>query len=124
MPQDRDTLPRIEHKIYELSVGETHRAQEAMCALRTTQEAEHDFVKYVDGVLRPMGYRLVGALAPGDEQAAAVAGFDLATAWRGDTTCTSMTSRRDAMLGVTASAEPSSTGCSRRDDGSDAASCT
>ncbi len=65
----------MKHQIHELSVGETHLAHQAMRALRTAPEAEHDFVNYVDDVLRPMGYRLVGAFAAGEEWAAAVAGF-------------------------------------------------
>jgi GNAT superfamily N-acetyltransferase len=63
------------HEIRELTVGETHLAHEAMRALRAAQEAEHEFVKYVDGLLRPAGYRLVGTFTPSGESAAAVAGF-------------------------------------------------
>ena len=62
-------------EIRELPAGETHVAHQAMRALRTAQEAEHEFVEHVDGVLRPTGYRLVGAFASGREQAVAVAGF-------------------------------------------------
>src|SRR5271163_2515019 len=62
-------------EIRELSVGETHLAHEAMRALRAGQEAEHEFVEYVDGVLRPTGYRLVGAFTASGGPAAAVAGF-------------------------------------------------
>jgi GNAT superfamily N-acetyltransferase len=65
----------MKHEIHELPVGETHLAHEAMRALRTAQEAEHEFVEYVDGTLRPMGYRLVAAFTPGEGPAAAVAGF-------------------------------------------------
>jgi len=65
----------MKREIRELPVGETHLAHEAMRALRAAQEAEHEFVKYVDGVLRPTGYRLVGTFSPSGESAAAVAGF-------------------------------------------------
>jgi GNAT superfamily N-acetyltransferase len=65
----------MKHQIHELSVGETHLAHDAVRALRTAHEEERDFVEYVDGVLRPIGYRLVGAFVPGEERAAAVAGF-------------------------------------------------
>jgi GNAT superfamily N-acetyltransferase len=65
----------MKHEVHELPVGETHLAHEAMRALRAAYEAEHEFVEYVDGVLRPMGYRLVAAFTPGGEPAAAVAGF-------------------------------------------------
>lgn len=64
-----------ETQIRELPVGETHLAHEAIRALRTAQESEQAFVKHVDGVMRATGYRMVGALAPGREQAVAVAGF-------------------------------------------------
>lgn len=60
-------------EIRELALGETRLADQAMHALRG--EREQPFAEYVDGVLRPAGYRLVGAFVPGREQAAAVAGF-------------------------------------------------
>lgn len=59
----------------EILTGETHLAHQAMLALRTTYESEQGFVEYVDGVLRPAGYRLLGAFSPGREPAGAVAGF-------------------------------------------------
>jgi GNAT superfamily N-acetyltransferase len=62
-------------EIRELPVGETHRAHKAMAALRPAYENERGFAEHVDGVLRPGGYRLIGALLPGREQAVAVAGF-------------------------------------------------
>jgi len=65
----------MKHEIRELPAGETHLAHQAMRALRTAQEVEHEFVEHVDGVLRTTGYRLVGAFAPDREQAVAVAGF-------------------------------------------------
>jgi len=65
MTQKRDT------QIRELPDGESHLAHEAMRALRPAQQDEQEFVNYVDGVLRPTGYRLIGAFAPEREQAAA-----------------------------------------------------
>ena len=65
----------MKHEVHELSVGETHLAADAMRALRAAHGAEREFVKYVDGVLRPTGYRLVAAFIPGGKPAAAVAGF-------------------------------------------------
>jgi GNAT superfamily N-acetyltransferase len=62
-------------EIRELQAGETHRAHEAMRALRTTWTSEREFVEHVDGTLRPAGYRLVGAVVSDREQAVAVAGF-------------------------------------------------
>jgi GNAT superfamily N-acetyltransferase len=62
-------------EIRELSVGETHLAHQAMRALRTAYESEQEFVEHVDGVLRPVGYRLVAAFVSDQEQAVAVAGF-------------------------------------------------
>jgi len=59
----------------ELLTGETHLAHQAMRALRTTYESDERFVEYVDGVLRPAGYRLLGAFSPDRESAVAVAGF-------------------------------------------------
>jgi hypothetical protein len=46
-----------------------------MRVLRTAYEREQEFVEQVDGVLRPAGYRLVGAFVSDREQAVAVAGF-------------------------------------------------
>lgn len=62
-------------QIRELTAGETHLAHQAMRALRTAYESEREFVEHVDGVLRPAGYRLVGAFVSDREQAVAVAGF-------------------------------------------------
>lgn len=62
-------------QIRELQAGETRRAHEAMRALRTTWKREREFVEHVDGVLRPAGYRLIGAVVSDREQALAVAGF-------------------------------------------------
>ncbi len=62
-------------QIREILTGETHLAHQAMRALRTTYEGEQEFVEYVDGVLRPAGYRLLGAFSSDREPAGAVAGF-------------------------------------------------
>ncbi len=59
----------------ELLTGETHLAHQAMRSLRTTYKSEQEFVEYVDGVLRPAGYRLLGAFLPDRESTSAVAGF-------------------------------------------------
>ena len=47
----------------------------AMNALRTDLADEEEFVRRVDDVQRPEGYRLVGAFDGDSEHAAAVAGF-------------------------------------------------
>ena len=57
------------------AAGETRFAHRAMRELRTGYEDEREFVEHVDGVLRPAGYRLVGAFAGDQEWAVAVAGF-------------------------------------------------
>jgi GNAT superfamily N-acetyltransferase len=62
-------------QIRELHAGETRLAHQAMLALRTVYEDEQRFVEHVDRVLRPAGYRLIGAFLPDREQAIAVAGF-------------------------------------------------
>jgi GNAT superfamily N-acetyltransferase len=62
-------------QIRELPAGETHLAHQAMCELRAAYRNEPQFVEHVDGVLRPGGYRLVGAFVSDREQAVAVAGF-------------------------------------------------
>lgn len=64
--------------IHEVPVGETHLAHEAMRALRPAYESEARFVEYVDGVLRPASYRLIGAFLSEREQAVAVSGFHVA----------------------------------------------
>jgi GNAT superfamily N-acetyltransferase len=46
-----------------------------MSALRTSLTSDREFAEHVDGVLRPTGYRLIGAVLSGREQAVAVAGF-------------------------------------------------
>lgn len=64
-----------ERQIRELPAGDTRLAHDAMRALRTNYEDERRFVEHVDEVLRPGGYRLLGAFVPGEEHAVAVAGF-------------------------------------------------
>jgi GNAT superfamily N-acetyltransferase len=61
-------------EVRELLAGETHRAHQAM-QVRIALEQEHEFAEHVDGVLRPAGYRLVGAFVLDRAQAVAVAGF-------------------------------------------------
>ena len=62
----------------EIEPGETRLAFAAMRALRTHLADEASFVRRVDEVQRPEGYRLLGAFDEGEELAAAVAGFRLA----------------------------------------------
>lgn len=61
--------------VRELAAGETGRAYQAMLELRSGLGSEADFVERIDHIQRPEGYRLIAAVAPGEEQAAAVAGF-------------------------------------------------
>jgi GNAT superfamily N-acetyltransferase len=67
-----DTTDR---QIHELHAGDTRLAHRAMRALRAAHESEQRFVEHVDEVLRPGGYRLLGAFVSGEEQALAAAGF-------------------------------------------------
>jgi GNAT superfamily N-acetyltransferase len=62
-------------QIRELTMGETHLAHHAMSVLRTSYDHQEQFVEHVDHVLRPAGYRLLGAFSSDDERAVAVAGF-------------------------------------------------
>jgi GNAT superfamily N-acetyltransferase len=62
-------------EIRELPIGQTHLAHQAMRSLRTAYVSEREFVEYVDGVLRPAEYRLVGVLTAGRPYAVAIAGF-------------------------------------------------
>ncbi len=73
-------------RIRELSPGETHLAYRAMTELRAgrpTVASEETFVRWIDGVERPEGYRLVGVFEPDVSDAVAVAGFRTyhTTAW-------------------------------------------
>jgi GNAT superfamily N-acetyltransferase len=61
--------------VRELSAGETHLAHRAMSALRPAYDNEQEFVEYVDAVLRPAGYRLMGVFDSSGDQALAAAGF-------------------------------------------------
>ncbi len=61
--------------IRELAAGETHLASEAMLVLRPHVGSADDFVRRVDDVQRPAGYRLVAVFVDGREQAVAAAGF-------------------------------------------------
>jgi len=61
--------------IRELPPAETRLGHDAMRELRPAFQDEGTFVAYVEDVLRPGGYRLLGAFVPGREQAVAVAGF-------------------------------------------------
>jgi GNAT superfamily N-acetyltransferase len=67
-----------QREIRELPAGETSLAHDAMRALRTPQQDAEAFAEHVDGVLRPAGYRLIGAFLPGRQAALAVAGFRVA----------------------------------------------
>lgn len=73
----RDTNPRdtAKREIRELHAGDTRLAQRAIRELRAAYEGEQRFVEHVDGLLRPGGYRLLGAFVPGEEHAVAAAGF-------------------------------------------------
>jgi GNAT superfamily N-acetyltransferase len=60
-------------RLAEIPMGDTALAFDAMRTLRTHHEDEAAFVKRVDEVPRPQGYRLVGAFEDG--RCVAVAGF-------------------------------------------------
>jgi|SRR5271165_1975355 len=62
-------------KIREIGPGDTEAAHEAMWALRPAYGNRARFAEYVDEVLRPVGYRLIGSFPRDAQQAAAVAGF-------------------------------------------------
>lgn len=62
-------------EIRELPAGNSYLAHQAMRSLRAAFIGEQEFVEYVDGVLRPVGYRLLGVFVPDRAQALAVAGF-------------------------------------------------
>jgi len=61
--------------IREILPPQTGTAFAAMRALRTDLADEGAFVRRVDELQRPQGYRLVGAFEDGEAEAAAVAGF-------------------------------------------------
>lgn len=93
-------------QVRELPAGETRLAHQAMRTLRTAYGSEPEFVEYVDEVLRPAGYRLVGAFLPGREQVVAVAGFRVSDnlAWGNylyvDDLCTAPDARRQGYAGT------------------------
>jgi GNAT superfamily N-acetyltransferase len=62
-------------EIRELHAGRTALAHPAMRELRPAYGDLQAFIEHVDEVLRPGGYRLVGAFNPRRETAVAVAGF-------------------------------------------------
>ena len=68
-------MPPQVASIRELHVGQTQLAHAAMRELRTAYDDAPAFIEHVDEVLRPGGYRLVGAFSPDREAAVAVAGF-------------------------------------------------
>ena len=96
----------VSSEIRELSLAETRLAHHAMRELRPAYQDEEAFVAYVEDVLRPEGYRLLGALAPGREQAVAVAGFRVghSLAWGNyiyvDDLCTVPDARRQGHAGA------------------------
>jgi GNAT superfamily N-acetyltransferase len=59
--------------IREILPPETALAFEAMRELRTHHDDEDEFVRRVDGIQRPQGYRLIGSFE--GERCVAVAGF-------------------------------------------------
>ena len=61
--------------VREIQPGDTGLAFLAMKALRTQLADEEAFVRRIDDVQRPEGYRLVGAFDAEEPAAAAVAGF-------------------------------------------------
>jgi GNAT superfamily N-acetyltransferase len=61
--------------VREIEPPDTGLAYLAMNALRTHVADEAEFVRLVDEVQRPQGYRLVGAFDAEEPAAAAVAGF-------------------------------------------------
>jgi GNAT superfamily N-acetyltransferase len=68
-----------EASVREIAASETALAFRAMHALRPHYRDEAAFVRRVDEVQRPEGYRLVGVFEPdADGDASAVAGFRLA----------------------------------------------
>lgn len=66
---------KIAGVVRELPPAETRLAFLAMQALRTDLADEQSFVRQVDEIQRPEGYRLLGAFEEGGSEAVAVAGF-------------------------------------------------
>ena len=61
--------------VRELDSGETHLATRTLLELRPALGEPEALAKHIDERLRPTGYRLIGAFASDNEEAAAVAGF-------------------------------------------------
>ena len=61
--------------VRELDSGETHLAARTLLELRPALGTPEALAKHIDERLRPTGYRLIGAFASDNEEAAAVAGF-------------------------------------------------
>jgi GNAT superfamily N-acetyltransferase len=80
--RDRSQAPKAQ--IREVPPSETRLTHEAMCALRPRYQIEEAYVAYVNEVLRPQGYGLLGAFLDGREQAVSAAGFRVGNslAWR------------------------------------------
>jgi GNAT superfamily N-acetyltransferase len=66
---------KIAGMVRELPPSETRLAFLAMQALRTDLVDEHSFVRRVDEIQRPEGYRLLGSFEEGSSEAIAAAGF-------------------------------------------------
>lgn len=61
--------------VREIAQGETRLAHRALAALRPQYGDEERFVRRVDEVQRPEGFRLVGSFEDGAEHASSAAGF-------------------------------------------------
>jgi GNAT superfamily N-acetyltransferase len=83
--------------IRELLPGETHLAYRAMHELRPEIGTESDFVRHVDAVQRPGGYRIAASFEMDDPQAAAAAGFRVADflAWGHALYCDDLSTRHE-----------------------------
>jgi GNAT superfamily N-acetyltransferase len=68
-------LPQDAAEIREVPAGQTQLVYRCMRELRPNVGSPSEFVALVEHVLRPEGYRLVGAFLPGLPDAVAVAGF-------------------------------------------------
>ena len=83
--------------IRELAAGETHLAYDAMLELRPHLGSRDEFVRRVDEVQRPQGYRLIAAFDDGEQQAVAAAGFRVLDylAWGHAMYCDDLSTRAD-----------------------------
>jgi GNAT superfamily N-acetyltransferase len=81
--------------VRELLAHETALAYQAMAELRPHVVREQDFVRRVNEIQRPQGYRLVAVFAGGDAQAVAVAGFRITDhlAWGRTLYCDDLSTR-------------------------------